>query len=404
MIADSNGIIWRKGMLNALKQRSAGRLFVQWFVFCMLVLGSVCAPVQAERPLPALYTVENGDTLWSIAARLWGDPLRWPELLVRNPQLIERGELVSGETLVISPQDEEAAVQFKVLAVEKRSPAIRIEAPARVPAVIPPDAITPFLSYPLLMDEVDPAAAGRVISGLDGDVLLGQFSVFFAQNLPTSATGLYTIFRPDRALTHPVSGEELGVTAQYLGTARLDEPGDVARLTIVSSVQEVSPGDRLISRQEVIGLPYLYPKVPQVAVDAHVVSTFGAISGVGLFSVVVVSAGSQDGLTPGDILMVVHPDRTLLLTRDIVRPAVSADRCALPTVAMNTVHTRLLGCAERLPGKRRLASGEAELIALPEGRSGELLVFRVFDRVSYALVRDVERAIQPNDRVVNPGT
>jgi hypothetical protein len=184
----------------------------------------------------------------------------------------------------------------------------------------------------------------------------------------------------------------------------LDEPGDIARLTIVSSVEEVSPGDRLISRQEVIGLPYLYPKVPQVAVDAHVVSTFGAISGVGLFSVVVVSAGSQDGLTPGDILMVVHPDRTLLLTRDIVRPAVSADRCTLPTVAMNTVHARLLGCAERLPGKRRLASGEAELIVLPEGRSGELLVFRVFDRVSYALVRDVERAIQPSDRVVNPGT
>jgi hypothetical protein len=253
------------------------------------------------------------------------------------------------------------------------------------------------------MDEVDPAVAGRVISGLDGDVLLGQFSGFYAQSLPTSATGLYTIFRPDRALTHPVSGEELGVTAQYLGTARLDEPGDVARLTIVSSVEEVSPGDRLISRQEVIGLPYLYPKVPRVAVDAHVVSTFGAISGAGLFSVVVISAGSQDGLTPGDILMVVHPDRTLLLTRDIVRPAVSADRCTLPTVAMSTVHARLLGCAERLPGKRRLASGEAELIALPEGRSGELLVFRVFDRVSYALVRDVERAIQLSDRVVNPG-
>ena len=53
---------------------------------------------------------------------------------------------------------------------------------------------------------------------------------------------------------------------------------------------------------------------------------------------------------------------------------------------------------------RRLASGEAELIVLPEGRSGELLVFRVFDRVSYALVRDVERAIQPSDRVVNHGT
>ena len=84
MIADSNGIIWRKGMLNALKQRPVGRLFVQWFVFCMLVLGSVCAPAQAERLLPALYTVENGDTLWSIAARLWGDPLRWPELLVRK--------------------------------------------------------------------------------------------------------------------------------------------------------------------------------------------------------------------------------------------------------------------------------------------------------------------------------
>ena len=45
----------------------------------------------------------------------------------------------------------------------------------------------------MLMDEMETEALGRVISGPEGNVLLGQFSRLLAQNLPPSSSGLYTV-------------------------------------------------------------------------------------------------------------------------------------------------------------------------------------------------------------------
>ena len=67
------------------------------------------------------------------------------------------------------------------------------------------------------------------------------------------------------------------------------------------------------------------------------------------------------------------------------------------------VHVRMLRCDERVPSRRELIGKAAELVRLPEGHSGELLVIRVFERVSYALVRSAERAVRVGDRVVSPG-
>ncbi len=38
-------------------------------------------------PILPVHTVQAGESLWSIAARLLGDPLRWPELRVLNPEI-----------------------------------------------------------------------------------------------------------------------------------------------------------------------------------------------------------------------------------------------------------------------------------------------------------------------------
>ncbi len=403
MTANSSGIVPGAGRIMACLLRSARLPWLRRWVWLVALSGFLWLPAKAGQSVPLLYTIEAGDTLWGIAARFLDDPLRWPELLVRNPQLVGHGALLVGETLVVAPDDETTPTQLRMLPIEVRRPTVRDASPAPATAMISPDAITPFLTYPLLMGEIDSTTAGHVVTGLDGDVLLGQFSRFYAQSLPPSENDIYTIFRPDQALIHPLSGERLGTAARFLGTAQLDTPGRVAKLTIVSAVEEISPGDRLIPRPKKVGLPYLYPTVPQVAVDAHVISTFGSISGAGDYAIVVISAGSEDGVAVGNILTALHPNRTLLLTREVIHPQTRGDRCRVPTAVRTTVNARLLGCSERLPGKRQLTSGNAELVDLPEGRSGELLVFRVFDRLSYALVRRTERAVHSGDRVVSPG-
>ena len=43
-----------------------------------------------------------------------------------------------------------------------------------------------------------------------------------------------------------------------------------------------------------------------------------------------------------------------------------------------------------------------DLVQLPDERGGELMVFRVFEKVSFGLIMESTRALHVNDRVRNP--
>ncbi|MEM1026453.1 MAG: LysM peptidoglycan-binding domain-containing protein [Planctomycetota bacterium] len=59
--------------------------------------------VGAAAPLPGAggsYTVQKGDTLWSIASRVYGNGQRHKDILAANPQ-VNPNRLLVGQTLVI---------------------------------------------------------------------------------------------------------------------------------------------------------------------------------------------------------------------------------------------------------------------------------------------------------------
>ena len=302
-----------------------------------------------------------------------------------------------------SALDEQSFPDYRVLPVSVLSPKIRETEHTEPAPALTPDALAPFLGSPLLMDEVIGTRMGRVITGPESNVLLGQFSPFLAQDLPLSENGLYTVFREGDTLTHPVSGEYLATMARVVGVAKLETPGAIAALTMIRSAEEAVPGDHLIAHKAPSRNAYLYPVPAELPFDAYVVSTFGIAIGVGGYSLVAISVGSQDGIRPGHLLSTRYPEQTILLTSKVVSPARPADNCRI-TDGKEAVYVRMLRCDERLPSQRELLGRSGELLRLPEGRTGELMVIRVFDRVSYALVRSAERAVQVGDRVVSPGT
>lgn len=296
----------------------------------------------------------------------------------------------------------QSETEFAILPVEVVQPAVRESDIRQEPISIPPDALSAFAGHPLLMEEIAPDQSGRVLVGLDGQFLFGQFSQILAKSVATSESGLYSIVRRGREIVHPMSKEPLAVPALFLGIARLEERGDISKLTIVKSTAEISSGDTLVPYEENEELGVLTPTVSETPISAYVASTLSAVGGAGTYSIIMISAGSRDGVASGDVLSVLSPERRLLVTeRDpVTRKASNGCRAYAPE---QTSGARILGCGDREPSGRELRGRSSELIDLPEIDAGELIVVRVFEKVSFAFIKRASRSIETGDRVVNMG-
>ncbi len=307
---------------------------------------------------PLIYTVRAGDTLWSIASRFLAEPWRWPEILIRNPQIENPEELYAGDVLILGSHSD--GVELKVLRVEKLTPQVRIVSKGKPVPSVAPDAIQPFLVYPQILDAQQLRSAGHVIIGVEGDIVLGQFHQFFAQNLPASDNGRYRVIRPGDSFSDPETGENLGRPAKHLGTAKLISSGSIGTLEIVESREEIQPGDRLIPVVDEVGLPYFFPRRPDSQVAGYIVGISDGLREVGVLSVVIVSLGHEDGIKRGDVIQV------------------------------------------NRQGEVGKDPSTGQIIRLPESPSAYLMVFKVFEKVSYGLIIKADRTVHLLDRVSSP--
>jgi nucleoid-associated protein YgaU len=95
------------------------------------------APVRAPAETPGAYTVQSGDTLSSIATKVYGDSKLWKRIYDANKDAIgsDPGALKVGQSLRIPPKTGDAAAKPAPTAAPAATPA-----PASAP---PPSAPTP---------------------------------------------------------------------------------------------------------------------------------------------------------------------------------------------------------------------------------------------------------------------
>ncbi len=335
-------------------------------IFLIAALTASPFSVRAQAPElkpdhPQRYTVKQGDTLWGIAAQFLTNPWRWPILWQVNPGIENPHLIYPGDVLVMTTVDGDP--RLKVLRnrkVSQLSPTVRAEPYRDAIPTIPPSAIQAFLSSPLIIDRGELDRAGYVAIGEDSAIVLGKFSVFYGRSLPPEPSEFYRIFRPGKTFLDPHTGEFLGVEAQHIGDARMIKPGETARMEVVRSYQEVSPGDRMLPTPKEIGLPYYLPRAPDNDVRGAILHLPNGVAEAGPYSVVVVSVGERDGIAPGHVLRILHH--------------------APP---------------ERDPVTRRFFTP-------PEDISGLMMIFRSFEKVSYALILQAKRPIHVADAVATP--
>ncbi len=326
-------------------------------------------PLSALAPnAPERYTVKSGDTLWDLSGMYLTSPWRWPELWGMNKTQIKNPHLIyPGQTLVLVKDGDRARLQLAEgePGVGRLEPRIRDVGGERTAiAAIPNNLIAPFLSQPLVLDANGLADSPRIVATQEGRVFVGRGDDAYARGIEDDSIINYNVFRPLRALYDPDDKQRkkpIAYEAFYLGTANKVGGGEIAKMRIDSSKQEIGIGDRLlpVEREELV--TYM-PKRPDTAVDARVIAIYDGVRYAGGGQIVTLSRGSDEGVSRGDVLQLLRTGETKL---------------------------------DRTAAKR-------EFIKLPDEQIGLAFVFRVFPGISYALIQRGTRAVEVGDRASNP--
>jgi LysM domain len=326
-----------------------------------------------QENIPARYVVVKGDTLWGISSRFLKNPWKWPDLwgvnkdVVRNPHWIYPGDVLildlTGATprlrLEGAPDGGLSRWYGYELQVSNLTPQMRSQPIAFAIPTISAKAIDPFLIRPLIVNPSQVAAAPKIVANVDKRVVVSAGDTAYVMGLDQKKGQRWQVYRKGRVFQDPDTKEVLGFEAVYLGDANVTGFGEISTVQVVSAVQEISLGDRLTVAPPLQSAPYV-PRAPNRPVSGRIVAgSDETVSEMGTYSIVILNRGARDGLEVGNVLGLYRSEGTITLSAD-------------------------------------------EVLPLPEQRYGLMMVFRVFERMAYALILTSNRPANVRDSFRNP--
>jgi len=349
-------------------------------------------PLQLADGAPDRYIVKTGDTLWGIASKFLKDPYRWGELWklnaeeIRNPQRIYPGQVIALDKSGTQPQ-----LKLETVVEPRREYVDPLK--KGIPSIAAQD-IEPFLSEPRVIDDnglLD--VAPRVVALQENRVVAGAGDTVYATEVTATSRLLrvfrhgearfdpspavdskigaveaaspeprvWQLFRPVKPLADPDTKETLGYEAVFLGTARLTQVGVPSSFLVLTSKMEIQRDD-LLAPAPPQDVPSYIPRAPTKPIDGKVLAIYSGVTFGGPQTVVTLNRGAADGLEVGHVLAVDAAGQ-------------------LVTNRYQDTRTDY---------------------QLPDTRNGLMFVFRVFNRVSYAMVMSAKTPVVVGDFVHTP--
>lgn len=369
------------------------------------VTAAVAAPqstqdIKIRADYPREYVVKKGDTLWGIASRFLEDPWYWPEIWYRNPQLDNPHLIYPGDMLSLTYINGRPAVQVTRELVEtpaavtedkvvrtdtgtstqdgrkvvRLSPSVhRSDRAIAIPS-IPSDAIKQFLTNPRVVTKREMDEAPYIVASDDTHLILASNNRIYVRDVYNKLDRekvRYSVYRRGDEFRDPDTDDILGYEIIYAGEARIDLYGNPATATLLNTSREILVGDFLLNTDKSEFSHLYFPKVPDHNVDARVISLFDAISSSAKYQIVVINKGEDAGLKIGNVL---------------------------------ATYFRGGEARDKYMARKTFQRGEEEKLSveLPDERSGLMMLFKVFDRVSYGLIVQSTRVVRINDAARTP--
>jgi len=136
---------------------------------------------------------------------------------------------------------------------------------------------------------------------------------------------------------------------------------DILTLDLKKTREEVRVLDRVLPIEESRIQSLFQPAPVPEGTEGQILSVLGGVAKIGQYNAVAVNVGARDNVEPGNVMSIYRKG-------EMVRDPVTGD-----------------------------------LISLPDERAGLMMLFKVFDKVSYGLVLNATNVMSVGDKVFEPG-
>jgi len=381
-----------------------------YLILVLLMAGAAAAQdVSVRSDHPDKYTVVGGDTLWDIAGKFLEHPWQWPAIWhanqqIENPHLIYPGDVLS----LVYIDGEPRLMVDRGKPVTKLSPTAR--ATSRKPiTAIDHDSIAGYIRNVRMVSAEQYEALPYVVANYEGRNLMAEPGRSYVRGLAGNVGDRYAVVRlaniyysrkgvkerarepgygqhaPTSVEYHPGfweavanypanRGDVIGYELYEVTQGTVLKTGDPAILKLELGLDVIKEGDFVVPLDD-LGYPehYMPHAMDAVPEGLEVLAVQGDNRLVGHNKIVSISGGSNQGVEPGHVFSAFRPGQQV---RDNVKYPASS-----------------LADASTWNGDK---------VTLPDEYDGHIMVFRVFDEVSYALIMGGSREIQEFDILRHP--
>jgi hypothetical protein len=282
----------------------------RFIITAFLVLASCLTSADIiKKNAPYNYIVKKGDSLWDIANMYLDSPWMWPQVWQTNSG-IKNSDLIFPEDCIKLEYDKGKPKIYvhkrgKIGRIVRLSPHIRVDPSENAIPTIPRSKIEAMISQNTIFEVEDKNKIFPKINSIDNNksVAFTGDKIFVTGDVKVNKT--YKVYRKGDVLKNPITSEVLGIIGHNIGEVQVEQQeGKFSQCKILKNHREIKLGDILIADSTNKIITIFNPKAPTKPVNSVILSGLQDKSKFSRNDSVIIGKGKQDGLTEGDILTV----------------------------------------------------------------------------------------------------